>query len=194
MAIYTYGRVARLAESLTEAGIDGVIIAEIMAGGAEITQETSGKAKADWFRGAMERMDSLLDLETRRAVREACACCLGGKRLKLSKAIAKQGGTLEERIAVANETPYVFGHGVTLEADGRILVRFAPDDTVENRCVCLPKNEGAMPESYCYCCGGHIKHHLQIALDRKLEMSVRSSVLSSAGKQPCSFWYTLVDN
>jgi hypothetical protein len=191
MATYTYGRIAKLADSLADAGIDAGVTAEIMAGGEEISLKSSGKAKAEWFSGAMQRMNQLLPLETRHAVREACACCLGGQRLKLSQAIARRGGTLEERVAAANETRMVFGHSVSLEADGRIIVRFAPDENKDNRCVCLPKAEGTVPVTYCYCCGGHIKHHLQIALDRELEMTVRSSALSSAGKRPCSFWFTL---
>jgi hypothetical protein len=194
MAAYTYGRIGKLAESLTEAGINPAITLEIMAGGETITPNTSGEAKAEWMAGAMRRMNGLLDFDTRRSVREACACCLGGKRLKLSKGISRQGGTLEERIAVANETRYVFGHSVSMEADGRILVRFAPDESENNRCVCLPKAQGTVPVTYCYCCGGHIKHHLQIALDRELEMMVRSSALSSAGKRPCSFWFKIKEN
>lgn len=184
MATYTYGRIAKLADSLAAAGIDAGVIAEIMAGGEEITQKSNGKLKAEWFTGAMQRMNRLLSFETRRSVREACACCLGGERLKLSQAIARRGGSLQERVAAANETRMVFGHSVTLEADGRIVVRFAPDENTENRCVCLPKAVGTMPVTYCYCCGGHIKHHLQIALDRELEMTVRSSALSSAESGP----------
>lgn len=45
--------------------------------------------------------------------------------------------------------------------------------------------------TYCYCCGGHIKHHLQIALGRSLVLKVRSSALSSGHKRPCSFLFTI---
>ena len=194
MTTYTYHRIAKLAESLTNAGVETGVIDEIMAGGDKIGQKMSGEKKAEWFRGAMERLDGLVDFETRRGVRENCACCLGGKRLELSRGIARRGGSLEERVAAANETTFVFGHSVTLEPDGRIVVRFAQDESVDNRCVCLPQAQEAISASYCLCCGGHIKHHLQIALGQKLEMNVRSSALSSAGKQPCSFWFRIVEN
>ena len=46
-------------------------------------------------------MDKLLKPRTRHEVREGCACCLGGKRLKLSKAIARDHETLEERLRAA---------------------------------------------------------------------------------------------
>ncbi len=41
-------------------------------------------------------------------------------------------------------------------------------------------------------CGGHVKHHLQIALGRDVESAVRSSALSSGGKRPCAFSFRFV--
>jgi hypothetical protein len=191
MKQYEYGRIARLAESLAEAQIAPEIAAEILAGGEAIRQSTSPEAKADWFNAAMQRMNRLLDRETRCAVREACACCLGGKRLKLSQGIARQYATLEERVAAANETRFVFGHSVTLQEDGRVLVCFAPEGQEHYRCVCLPKAREPLPVTYCYCCEGHVKHHLQAALGRKLAGVVRSSALSSGGAKPCTFLFTI---
>jgi hypothetical protein len=191
MKKYEYGRIAVLEEKLTRAGVAPEVMAEILAGGEAIRSSSSAEAKADWMREAMHRMDQLLDRDTRCAVREACACCLGGKRLKLSSAIAKDHATLEERIAAANETKFVFGHSVTLEEDGRVLVRFAPDGLPAYHCVCLPGAKAPISATYCYCCGGHVKHHLQHALGHKLSMKVRSSALSSGGTRPCTFLFTI---
>ena len=191
MSQYEYGRIAKLAESLEKAHISPETIAQILAGGEAIRQSTSPEDKAEWFNGAMQRMNRLLDRETRCAVREACACCLGGKRLKLSKEIAKQHETLEERVAAANETKFVFGHSVMLQDDGRVLVCFAPDGLEHYGCVCLPKAREPLPVTYCYCCEGHVKHHLQIALGRNLSGIVRSSALSSGGTKPCTFLFTV---
>ncbi len=194
MTAYEYGRIAKLDENLRAAGLPEELIAEIMEGGEDVRKTADPRIKADWLGAAMLRMDERLEPEVRYAVREACACCLGGKRQELVKAIAKRGGTIAERVHAANLTRLVFGHSVTLEEDGRILVRFAPDDTLQNRCVCLPKASQPISPTYCYCCGGHIKHHLQIALDRRVAVKVRSSALSSGGKQPCSFYFTLLDD
>ena len=191
MQTYEYGRIRKLAEELENANIASGIIDSIMDGGESIKKGTTPEKKADWFNGAMRRMDKLLDAGTRRAVREACACCLGGKRLKMSKAIARDHGTLEDRISAANDAKFVFGHGVELQADGKILVSFAPEGKESYRCVCLPKAKEPLPITYCYCCGGHAKHHLQTALGSELEMKVRSSALSSGGKRPCTFLFTL---
>ena len=193
MAEYEYGKIRKLAEGLEQAGIAEEVAAQILEGGEEIRQSTPPERKADWFRVSMERMDALLDAPTRQAIRESCACCLGGKRLKLSRAIAKEHATLEERIAAANETPYVFGHGVTREEDGTIVVRFDAEGKPSYRCVCLPKAEQPISITYCLCCGGHIKHHLQIALGHKLALTARVTALSSGGTAPCTFAYTVVD-
>jgi hypothetical protein len=192
---YEYGRIGVLARSLENAGIAQEIIDQVMAGGEAIKKTTTPEKKADWMRDAMQRMNLLLDKDTRHAVREACACCLGGKREKLSKEIAKNYTSLAERIKAANETRFVFGHSVTLQEDGRILVRFAADDAPgPHRCVCLPQAKEPLPITYCYCCGGHIKHHLQNATGCSLDLTVRSSALSSGGKKTCSFLFTIKDN
>lgn len=188
---YEYGRIAKLAEELEAAGIAQEVIDQIMEGGDAVRRSTSPEEKAQWMREAMRRMDGLLDKETRYAVREACACCLGGKRLKISKQITKENETLEDRIRAANEAKFVFGHSVTTQEDGRILVRFSPEGQSEYRCVCLPKAQKPLPITYCYCCGGHVKHHLQTALGRRLACKVRSSALSSGGKEPCTFLLTI---
>ncbi len=185
MKNYEYHRIGRLAEQLEIAKIDQDIIDDIMEGGEDILRKTSPEKKADWMREAMFRMNKLLDIETRKAVREGCACCLGGKRLKTSQAIAKENKTLEERIKAADDAKYV-GH-ITLVEKGEILVHFYPEGLEHYRCVCLPKAEKPLPITYCYCCGGHVKHHLQIALGRELDCTTRSSALSSSGKKPCTF-------
>lgn len=188
---YEYGRIAKLAEQLEAAGIPREITDQIMEGGDAVRRSTRPEEKAQWMREAMRRMDRLLDKETRYGVREGCACCLGGKRLKISKQIARENETLEDRIGAANEAKFVFGHSVTMQEDGRILVCFSPEGQSEYRCVCLPKAQKPLPITYCYCCGGHVKHHLQIALGRELVCKVRSSALSSGGKRPCTFLFTV---
>lgn len=193
MATYEYGRIAKLAAALTNAGIDQSRIDEIMSGGELIRKDAKPDKKAEWLSAAMDRMDALLDKPTRHAVREACACCLAGKRLEISKKIGKTHANLEDAIRAANEAKLVFGHSVALQPDGRVLVAFEPEGKESYRCVCLPKAKGAVSETYCYCCGGHIKHHLQFALGRKLTCEVRSSALASAGKSPCSFLFTIED-
>ncbi len=189
MKNYEYHRIGHLAEQLEVAKIDREVIDQIMEDGEDILRKTSPEKKADWMRGAMIKMDELLDNETRKAVREGCACCLGGKRLKFSKDIAKNNEVLEDRIKAANEAHYV--GNVTMMENGEIMVRFYPEGLDYYRCVCLPQAKEPLPITYCYCCGGHVKHHLQIALGRKLDCTTRTSALSSGWKKPCTFSFKI---
>jgi len=188
---YEYHRIKEMAHQLEIAGIERKIIDHIMQGGEDIKRSTKPEAKADWMREAMIRMNKSLDLETRKAVREGCACCLGGKRLKVSRGIARENETLEERIGAANDSKMVFGHSVEMLESGEIMVRFAPEGLDHYNCVCLPRSTRPIPITYCFCCGGHVKHHLQIALDRDLDCTVQSSALSSGGRKPCTFTFKI---
>jgi len=189
MRTYEYHRIKELAQRLKEAGIDRRTIDQIMEGGEDIRRSTKPEKKAEWMRGAMIGMNRLLDRQTRNRVREACACCLGGRRLKISRAIAQENETLQNRIKAANEASYV--GSVSMGENGEILVRFAPEGLDRYRCVCLPRAQKPLPITYCYCCGGHVKHHLQIALGRSLDCTVLSSALSSGGRRPCTFRFTI---
>ncbi|MGD9142344.1 MAG: DUF6144 family protein [Dehalococcoidia bacterium] len=190
---YEYQRIGHLAQQLEIAGIDRGIIDQIMEGGENILRKTSPEKKADWLRGAMIRMNRLLDSEIRKTVREGCACCLGGQRLKISRSIAKENETIEARIKAANDAKLVFGNSVSLKENGEVLVRFFPEGLEQYRCVCLPKAKEPLPITYCYCCGGHVKHHLQIVLGQELDCTVLSSALSSGGKFPCTFSFRIIE-
>ena len=107
----------------------------------------------------------------------------------MSKQIARDNETLEDRIKAANEANYV--GNVSMTEDGEILARFSLQSQAPYRCNCLPKAKEPLPITYCYCCGGHVKHHLQTALGRDLACTVRSSALSSGGKKPCTFSFRI---
>jgi hypothetical protein len=94
MKNYEYHHIRKLAEQLEVAKIDRGIIDRIMEGGEGILRKTSPEKKADWLRIAMIRMDNLLDLPTRKAIREGCACRVGKQSGKVSQGIAQNNATL----------------------------------------------------------------------------------------------------
>jgi hypothetical protein len=191
MKNYEYHRIGELATQLGKAGIKQETIDKIMEGGETILRKTSPAKKADWMRKAMLRMNKLLDFRTRKAVREACACRLTGRPLQASQAIAKKNKSLEDKIKAANESFSVFGGCVRMQENGEVLVRFAPEGLDHYRCACLPGAEKPFPITYCFCCGGHVKYHLQISLGRELDYTIHSSALSSGGKFPCTFSFRI---
>ena len=191
MKNYEYHRIGELAEQLEIAKVGRDVIDQVMEGGEDVLRKTSPEKKADWLRGAMQRMNKLLDVETRKIVREGCACCLGGKRLKIAQTIAKENKTLEARIKAADKAHYV--GSVKMQENGEILAQFDTQKSAPYHCYCLPQAKEPLPITYCFCCGGHVKHHLQIALGRKLACTTVSSALSSGGKKHCTFSFKIKD-
>ena len=187
MKNHEYHHIGELATQLEKAGIKSDIIDKIMQGGENILRRTSPREKADWMREAMLRMNKLLDLKTRRTVREACACRLTGRPLKASQSIARENKSLEDRIRAANKAIAVFGGCVRMQENGEILMRFAPERLDHYHCACLRGADKPLPVTYCFCCGGHVKYHLQISLGLDLDYTIRSTALSSGGKLPCTF-------
>lgn len=180
-------RIQKLSDQLEAHRIDRCVRESILEGGESIQRTSGQQVQAGWLAGAMAKMNQALDAATVQSIREACACCLGGKRLQVSQAIRRAGRTLEERIQMANDAPFVFGHSVERMADGKIAVQFSPDGLTKYSCPCLRQVAVAVPLTYCMCCGGHVKHHLQAALGERLVGTVVTSALSSGGKMPCRF-------
>jgi hypothetical protein len=192
MVNYRYHLIGKLAKRLKIAEIDNEIIDQIMEGGKEIRKKPSLEEKTDWFRGAMAKMDKLLDIETRKTVREGCACYLGGQQARAAKKIAQECESLEERIKAVNDLKYICG-SVTMKPNGDIIACGDTHTRYFRKCVCLPEAKAPLSITYCYCCGGHVKHHLQTALGRKLDGTVIASSLSSGGKKPCTFRFRIME-
>jgi hypothetical protein len=159
-----------------------------MQSGEQIKKTSKKEEKAEWFFHAMKTMDKLLDDDTKKQVRGDCACCLGGKRENLCKMVRKEYQTPEERIHVINETHYVFGHEIKIIGAGKYEVIFFDEKSPAKKCSCLKViMDKEMSKTYCYCCGNHIKHHLETVLGKKLNVELVTSALSSKGKNSCRF-------
>jgi hypothetical protein len=187
MKNYEYDRIAVLATQLGKAGIKRENFDKIMEGGENILRKTSPSEKADWLRKAMVRLNRFLDLKTRKAVREGGACRMTGRPLKASQAIASKNQSLEDRIKAANKAIAVYGGCVRMQENGEVLMRFSSEGLDHYRCPCLPGADKTLPVTYYFCCGGHVKYHLQIQLGRELDYTIQSAALSSGGKLPCTF-------
>jgi|WetSurMetagenome_2_1015567.scaffolds.fasta_scaffold123007_2 hypothetical protein len=187
---YSYGKINRLSNSLIKNKVPKNTYASIMKDGERITKNSKNKEKAQWFFSAITTMDHLLDSKTKKKVREDCACCLSGKRQKLCKQVNKEYSTAEERIRAINDTHYIFGNEIKIIGNGKYEVSFFNEDEPIKKCVCIKDLEGKMSKTYCFCCGGHAKYHLETVLGVPLKVKTVSSALSSEGKQNCTFQLT----
>jgi hypothetical protein len=187
MGKYEYRKIDELDKSLKKNGIDDNIREKIMESGELIKKTAKPEAKAEWCFNAMNIMDEVLDDETKQIVREDCACYLGGKREKLCKDVNKKYLTIEERIKAINETHYVFGNEIKITGKRKYEVTFFDESIPEKKCVCLKCLNKKWSKTWCLCCGGHVKHHLETVLGKKVKVKVISSALSSMGKKNCHF-------
>ena len=183
---FEYGKITMLYNSLVKHGISAETINRILEGAENIKKTTHNMLKSAWLKDAMLRLDKLVPGELIQPIREDCACCIGGLRNKLSKAIGKDNATLAERVKAANNTRFVFGHSVKQLSDNEFEVCYFGKQDIY-RCPCLPHAEGVFPVSYCMCCGGHVKHHLQNALGIQLSVKIKTTALMTEGKEPCTF-------
>jgi len=191
MAKYNIGNIEKLDQSLAKNGIDVNIRKKIMKSGELIKGTSKPEALAEWCFNAMAKMDELLDENTKQKIREDCACCLGGKREKLCKSINKNITIPEERINAINETHYVFGHEIKITGKGKYEVKFFDETIPEKKCSCSGGRLNVLnkkwSKTWCYCCAGHVKHHLETVLGKKVKVKLISSSLTSIGKKGCHF-------
>ncbi len=69
-------------QALRDCQVSDEVVAQIMEGYEDVTDNSKKPKKAAFMTQAMQRMDALLDPAVSHAVRDACACSKGGWRLK----------------------------------------------------------------------------------------------------------------
>ena len=154
---------------------------------ALIKSKSKTEEKAKWCYHAMKKMDDLLDDETKHTVRLDCACNLGGKYHKVNKDIYKNYKTKIDRINAYNTIHKNIGTTIKILDNGRYELTFWNEHKTEFKCVCLKGLGLEWSSTWCLCCGGHVKHHLETMLGVKLEVKFLSSALNSNGKENCRF-------
>lgn len=183
------GHIRRLAVSLADNGMtSSEAISFILS--AKGIDEHDKQAVARWFSENLPKLDEKFDSSSIKSIREECACCKGGERHKLAVAIKAQNEDLKHRLIALSKCNIIIGDSIEILSDNTFRVRFQPQGDYY-RCSCFGFNKGdqqfEMPQSYCSCCGGHIKRHCETALGQKLEENMISSSLTSFGTKPCIF-------
>ena len=188
-------------ETLTDFAVDEEIITEMYQGFGKLESKTNKKIKSAFFKQALDVMNTRLEPARVKEIIEANACCKSGARLKCSRNFAEVHKELsvEERLALISERPYMNMGCAELDADGFLIVHavaYRPNDKFECACptVSKIKRDYTIPREYCYCCGGHFRFHYEIMLNRKLELcEIVSSPHDTDGAEPCVFRYRILD-
>jgi hypothetical protein len=161
----------------------------------------------------IQRMDNLLEPEIKCSILDSCACCTKNSksRDKKCKDYGKMtaGKPLLEKI---NSLAGIDFGMVSLNKDNCLTVEFCWDADGNRTCSCgdikvpivasrlllknkkIPIDDRIMPLTYCLCCAGHFRYHLQNALGIKLKTKeIISSPINSKGEKPCKFLLEIIE-
>jgi hypothetical protein len=166
----------------------------------DIGDKSSKQAKLAFMRQAMKVLDDSLDYDLRCRILETCACCLGGSRAEkvkqFKKSIAGQDLTLAQKVELLRQAR-PFYNATTLTERGTIRDGSSYEVDGKYRCACTTFSKERLVEpisaTYCLCCAGHYRHHIEGALAAKLKTKrIISSPLASMGKEPCAFEFEII--
>ncbi|NLO38004.1 MAG: hypothetical protein GX115_00745 [Ruminiclostridium sp.] len=151
-----------------------------------------------------ERMENLLEPEITYKILDASACGTSHKELNKLKKI--EAVTLHEKIEkISFMKDYHSVWNVRLNKDNTLTGGWIIKEKDSFACVCsavvnkelkvrdLPHENRTMPLTYCICCAGHCRQHLEKLLDIRLKTKeVISSPINSKGQKPCEFLFDII--
>ncbi len=159
---------------------------KIMAGSDDITEKTDKKKIAVWVKGAMEKLDALVDEKTRVKALQNCGfdCAEKNKRtIQAAVARRKKFARVEEFLTAEMKKP-MKGTKLAIEA-GILYQTYTPRTfTHPMRCYCgllrgLPPNE-TISITYCNCSRGFVEKFWEAVLQKPVKVDVLHSAVSGA--------------
>ncbi len=164
---------------------------KVMEGADALTAKSSKADVAMWVKGAMERLDALVDEETRVKIMENCgyACANVNKRvIEGAKARRRKFKSVDEFLEAELRKPM---RGTKLIREGNMLYQFYTPATFAKslRCYCgllrgLPTDE-QVSKTYCNCSKGFVKKLWESVLEKPVKVDLIQSAVS--GSKECKF-------
>lgn len=168
-----------------------MIAAKVMEGSEQITEKTDKKKIAEWVKGAMERLDALVDEGTRVQIMQNCGynCAEVNKRvIERAKARRKKYKSIDEFLEAEQRKPM---KGTKLVRKGNVLYQFYTPQTFTKpmRCYCsllreLPPKEN-VSITYCNCSKGFVEKFWESILEKPVKVDLIQSTVS--GAKECKF-------
>lgn len=157
------------------------------------------------------RMEELLTNDMMCQILDSCACGGGKDYIKKCEKLGKElsGKLLSEKINHLMMNPD--SDHVILNEDNTLTVSWHFKEADKYKCVCSAAikngikvsdlaiqkdncNDRTMPLSYCVCCAGAYRRHLQLQLGVNLRTKeIITSPINSKGEKPCEFTLEIVD-
>jgi len=175
-----------LADGLDRLVGDESVKKKVVEGIEQITATSSDSEIAEWYKGAMARLDALVDERTRNLIMQNCGYygCASANRGYIEEAIArrKKYRSIDEFLEAE-----IQGGGIAREG-GTLYQTYTPRKS-GMRCYCslvrsLPANETISP-TYCQCAAGLVKKYWEDVLERPVRVELIHSSMS--GAQECKF-------
>ena len=137
--------------------------------------------KAAWIKGAIGRLEQLVDHETCIKIMESCGrkCC-GPTRRKQAKQFMTESKSVEEFLDKLNNAG-VGGGRLQLKDKNLIVGEY-------DICYCgrVKQTKEHFPtDTYCHCGGGWLKQLFESALEKPIEVGLVQSII--AGAKSCEF-------
>lgn len=154
------------------------------------------------------RMENLIDSDMMHEILDSCACGGGQEFIKQCKKIGKDlaGKPLDEKVDYLNNNIF-HSEKITLNGSNLLTGTFLYKEDEKYKCVCSAvvkkgiavsdltrdTDNRAMPLSYCFCCAGSFRRHLQLQLGVELKTKeIVSSPINSKGQKPCEFIFEII--
>ncbi len=157
------------------------------------------------------QMEKLVDLDMMHDILDSQACSGGKDFIKRCEKIGKEiaDKTLSEKISHINSIS-PDSEKIVLNAENTLTVVWSFNDKEKYKCLCsadvnkgvkvselaLENNDNVdniMPLTYCYCCAGSGRRHMQLQLGVELKTKeVISSPINSKGQKPCEFIFEII--
>jgi hypothetical protein len=164
---------------------------KVMEGNDQISGKTDPRKVAEWVKGAMERLDSLVDEKTKFQIMENCGytCAEVNKKLiEKAKARRDKYKSIDEFLDAEQRKPM---RGTKLVRQGKVLYHYYTPHSFTRpmRCYCgllrgLPPDEKISP-TYCQCSKGFVKKYWEEILGKPVKVELLQSAVS--GAQECKF-------
>lgn len=150
------------------------------------------------------RMEKLLHPEIVYQILDTSACGTSHKELNGIKKIEAE--TLQKKVEkIAYLGDFHSDWNISLSKDNTLTAGWIIKEKDDFACVCsavvnkklkvsdLSYGNRKMPLTYCFCCAGHCRRHLEKLLDIQLKTKeIVSSPINSKGKKPCEFIFEII--
>lgn len=166
------------------------IRAKVMEGGEKITTKSDGAAVARWMKGAVDRLDGLVDEKTRHGIMERCgtSCAHSSEMIEQAKARRRKHASIDDFLAAEVKKPIL---GTRLERKGNVLLQtYTPRAFLRPmRCFCalfrdLPDRETAS-STYCQCSKAFARTFWREVLGIPVQVTILGTALT--GAKECRF-------